>query len=231
MDMQFFYEDGQGHVVDENGVELMDLVIDEELFAIETISSRTQFLANKPPERPHNPVICAVADERSSEDIYMEQCNKHRYTVYSDEDKTRFFHLFFSKCLNVSAAARQLGIHVRAAQKWVEHYYEGPESIFEKKKKSGRRRILGEEHKQSILNYIDENPSAVVTEVAESLTQKFADLNVSRSTIYNFMTTECNIFIRHYLVMDNVPIHSSTDIGKYIHSRGYCYVYLPPYSP
>ena len=24
---------------------------------------------------------------------------------------------------------------------------------------------------------------------------------------------------RHYLVMDNAPIHSSTDIGKYIHSR------------
>ncbi|KAG1041036.1 hypothetical protein G6F43_012180 [Rhizopus delemar] len=35
----------------------------------------------------------------------------------------------------------------------------------------------------------------------------------------------------HYLVMDNAPIHSSTDIGKYINSRGYRYVYLPPYSP
>jgi hypothetical protein len=35
----------------------------------------------------------------------------------------------------------------------------------------------------------------------------------------------------HYLVMDNAPTHSSTDIGKYINSRGYRYVYLPPYSP
>ena len=35
----------------------------------------------------------------------------------------------------------------------------------------------------------------------------------------------------HYLVMNNAPIHSSTDIGKYIHSRGYRYTYLPPYSP
>ncbi|KAG1179640.1 hypothetical protein G6F71_000853 [Rhizopus microsporus] len=282
--------------------------------------------------------------------------------------KTRldFFHLFFSKCLNASAATRQLGIHIRTAQRWVKHYCDDPESIFEKKKKSGRRRILGEEHKQFLLNYIAENPSAVVTEVAECLTQNFADLNVSRSTIYNFMTTECNLSIKqaqfqpvernseekiqqgydwvqkwqqtdldfttncvfldesafhinlkrgmawskkgtpaivtipttkanatsilgaisaaglinvslrvpkrikkrklgretdgysigtvtghylsflkatldemdkypemkgHYLVMDNAPIHSSTDIGKYIHSRGYRYVYLPPYSP
>lgn len=196
MSMQFFYEDGQGHVVDENVVEPMDLVVDEELFAIETISSRTQFLANKPPERPHNPVMRAVADERSSEDVYMEQYNRRCSTVYSDDDKSRFFHLFFSKCLNASAAARQLGIHVRAAQRWIERYYEDPESIFEKKKKSGRRRNLGEDHKQFLLNYIDENPSAAVIEVAESLTQTFADLNASRSTIYNFMTTECNLSIK-----------------------------------
>lgn len=31
--------------------------------------------------------------------------------------------------------------------------------------------------------------------------------------------------------MDNAPIQSSTDIGKYIHSRGYRFVYLPPYPP
>ena len=49
--MQFLYENGQGHFVDENGVEPMDLVFDEELFTIETISSRTPFLMNKLPER------------------------------------------------------------------------------------------------------------------------------------------------------------------------------------
>lgn len=32
------------------------------------------------------------------------------------------------------------------------------------------------------------------------------------------------------LVMDNTSIHSLIDIGKCIHSRGYPYVYLPPYS-
>ncbi|OAD69856.1 hypothetical protein PHYBLDRAFT_149037 [Phycomyces blakesleeanus NRRL 1555(-)] len=41
-----------------------------------------------------------------------------------------------------------------------------------------------------------QNPSAVVIEVAESLTQNFADLNASHSTIYNFMTTECNLSIK-----------------------------------
>lgn len=133
MSMQFLYEDGQGHVVDEHGVEPMDLVVDEELFAIEIISSRTQFLMNKPPERYSNPVMHPVSDDRNN-DVDMELFNKRRYTVYSDDEKTRFFHLFFSKCLSASAAARQLGIHIRAAQRWVKRYYEDPESIFEKRK-------------------------------------------------------------------------------------------------
>ncbi|KAG1164952.1 hypothetical protein G6F36_013604 [Rhizopus arrhizus] len=34
----------------------------------------------------------------------------------------------------------------------------------------------------------------------------------------------------YHLVMNNAPIHSSIDIGKYIHSRGYRCVYLLPYS-
>jgi transposase len=110
--------------------------------------------------------------------------------------KRDFFSYFFSKCLSASAAARQLGIHIRAAQRWVKRYYEYPDSIFEKKKKSGRRRILGEEHQQFLLNYIDENPSAVLTEVVESLLQNFVDFNVSRSTVYNFMTTQCNLSIK-----------------------------------
>lgn len=47
----------------------MDVVVDEELFAIETISSRTQFLMNKP-----NPVMDPVMYKMNSEDIDMELC-------------------------------------------------------------------------------------------------------------------------------------------------------------
>jgi transposase len=36
---------------------------------------------------------------------------------------------------------------------------------------------------------------------------------------------------RHYLTMDNVPIHTGKIIGEMIEERGYKYVYLPPYSP
>ncbi|OAD72228.1 Homeodomain-like DNA binding domain-containing transcription factor [Phycomyces blakesleeanus NRRL 1555(-)] len=165
----------------------MDLVADEELFAIETISSHTQFLMNKSLERFIHPMV-PVAAERHNEDVAMD----------------------------AAAAARQLGIHVRAAQRWVKHYYKDPENIFEKKKKSGRRRTLGEEHKKFLLNYIDDNPSGVVTEVVENLKQNFVDLSVSRSTVYNFMTTQRNLSLKQAQFQ---PVERSSEEKKSVTVR------------
>ncbi|CAO3667068.1 unnamed protein product [Rhizopus microsporus] len=75
-------------------------------------------------------------------------------------------------------------------------YKTDPDSIFIKHKKTGRPRILHEEHKQVILEYIDENPSAVLEQVMERLLQKFQDLKVSKSTVYNFVRTECNLSLK-----------------------------------
>ncbi|OAD67915.1 hypothetical protein PHYBLDRAFT_151000 [Phycomyces blakesleeanus NRRL 1555(-)] len=36
-------------------------------------------------------------------------------------------------------------------------------------------------------------------------------------------------FKRHYIIMDNAPIHTHLDIKKYIEGRSYGCVYLPPY--
>ncbi|KAG1167199.1 hypothetical protein G6F71_009584 [Rhizopus microsporus] len=98
--------------------------------------------------------------------------------------------------MSASAAAKQLGIHVRTAQRWAQMYKTDPDSIFIKHKKTGRPRILHEEHKQVILEYIDENPSAVLEQVMERLLQKFQDLKVSKSTVYNFVRTECNLSLK-----------------------------------
>jgi transposase len=68
----------------------------------------------------------------------------------------------FEKVMSASTAAKQLGIHVRTAQRWAQMYRTDPDSIFIKHKKTGRSHILHEEHKQVILEYIDENSSAVL---------------------------------------------------------------------
>ncbi|CEG67529.1 hypothetical protein RMATCC62417_03942 [Rhizopus microsporus] len=151
MSFQIFYEDGHGNAVDEYGrPEPMDYIIDEERYALETVSSHTQYLHNQPQENNFDVDVCMK---------------------------------------EASIAAKRLGIHVRAAQRWAQKYKANPDSNFIKHKKTGRSRILQEEHKQVILEYIDENPSAALEQVMERLLQKFQDLKVSKSTVYNFVRT------------------------------------------
>ncbi|ORE01428.1 hypothetical protein BCV72DRAFT_177449, partial [Rhizopus microsporus var. microsporus] len=51
MSFQIFYEDGHGNAVDEYGrPEPMDYIIDEERYALETVSSHTQYLYNQSQE-------------------------------------------------------------------------------------------------------------------------------------------------------------------------------------
>ncbi|CEJ01567.1 hypothetical protein RMCBS344292_15590 [Rhizopus microsporus] len=83
-----------------------------------------------------------------------------------------------------------------------------PDSIFESCKNVGRKCILTEEHKTTVTNFIDANPSAAVVEVTEHLLKRFHDLKVSRSTVYNFMRSECNLLLKKadlYSIQRNSP--------------------------
>ncbi|KAG1194999.1 hypothetical protein G6F70_008565 [Rhizopus microsporus] len=139
----------------------------------------------------------ADEDAKDDPDVCMKEASSKRaYTFYTDQDKVRFFKLVFEKVMSASAAAKQLGIHVRTAQRWAQMYKTDPESIFIKHKKTGCSRILHEEHKQVTLKYIDENPSVVLEQVMKRLLQKFRDLKASKSTIYNSVRTECNLSLK-----------------------------------
>ncbi|KAG0975087.1 hypothetical protein G6F29_011780 [Rhizopus arrhizus] len=151
----FLYEDGHGRIVDENGgPEPMDYIVNQNEFIAETIATHTE----------------------KDKDIRMKEVNTKRDDVrYTVQDKARFFDLKIEKYMSVSAAAKQLGIHIRTAQRWC---------------------ILTEEHKTTVINFIDVNPSATVVEVTEHLSTQFHDLKVSRSTVYNFMKSECNLSLK-----------------------------------
>ncbi|KAI9025057.1 hypothetical protein CLU79DRAFT_677728, partial [Phycomyces nitens] len=56
---------------------------------------------------------------------------------------------------------------------------------FWEKEKWGQCRILGENHRQVILNYIDENPFAVLTKVIKRLNAQIYRSYVSHIMIYN----------------------------------------------
>ncbi|KAG0736281.1 hypothetical protein G6F57_014190 [Rhizopus arrhizus] len=78
----------------------------------------------------------------------------------------------------------------------VSQYNACPDGIFDGCKKVGRKCILTEEHKTTVINFIDANPSATVVEVTEHLLKRFHDLKVSRSTVNYFMRRKCNLSLK-----------------------------------
>ncbi|KAG1137624.1 hypothetical protein G6F37_011072 [Rhizopus arrhizus] len=190
MNIQFLHENGRP--------EPMDYIFDEEQFRLETLSSHTQYLAQLPLERVKIVEAMQVEKEvQPDSDVVMRETPMQRnYTRYSDQDKVRFFRLLFEKCLSAAAAAKQLGIHVRTAQKWAKQYEENPDSIFEKGRKTGRPRILHDGHKSVILECIDENPSIVLDELMKKLKQIFTELKVSKSTLFDFIKEHRNLSLK-----------------------------------
>ncbi|KAG1283673.1 hypothetical protein G6F66_010859 [Rhizopus arrhizus] len=116
MNIQFLFENGKGSVVDEYGrSEPMGYIVDEEQFCLETLSSHTQYLAQLPLESEKELETMQMKKEaKPSSDIIMRETSvKRNYTRYSDQDKVKFFKLLFERCLSVTTAATQLGIHVQ----------------------------------------------------------------------------------------------------------------------
>jgi transposase len=193
----FLFEVGHGNIVDENGgPEPMKYIVDQNEFIVEPIATHSEHLKNMPSSESSS--VCPMLTEKpKDEDIRMKEVNTKRdYVRYSLQDKARFFDLKIEKCMSASAAAKQLGIHIRTAQRWVKQYNMCPDSIFEVCKQIGRKCILSKEHKTAVINFIDSNPSASVVEVTEHLLNPFDDLKVSRSTVYNFMKGECNLSLK-----------------------------------
>ena len=52
---------------------------------------------------------------------------------------------------------------------------------------------LDDRHKLHLLNFYDDYTQARVVYAMDSLTQKFSDLSVKKSTVRNFLKIECNL--------------------------------------
>ncbi|KAI9282316.1 hypothetical protein BY458DRAFT_552534 [Sporodiniella umbellata] len=169
--------DGHGNVVDENGgPEPTEYIVDQDEFVVVAFATHSEYLKNIPSCEFSS--LCPMLTEKSKdEEICMKDVNVKRDCVrYTVQDK--------------------LGIHIRTAQRWARQYSLCPDDIFDNGKQVGRKCILSKEHKTVIINFIDASPSASIVEVTEHLLNQFDDLKVSRSTVYDFMKSKCNLSLK-----------------------------------
>ena len=76
------------------------------------------------------------------------------------------------KQLDAATEARTLGIHPRIGQQWAKMYYEDPERQVPFPKNDVKRglkpKVLEAVHKDHVINFIDENATATVSDVMDS---------------------------------------------------------------
>ncbi|KAG0171757.1 hypothetical protein DFQ30_000440 [Apophysomyces sp. BC1015] len=59
--------------------------------------------------------------------------------------------------------------------------------------KKPKKTILVDAHKDHIISFIDEDPSAALDEMMSSLTSQFEGLQVNKSAVHKFVTEKCNL--------------------------------------
>ncbi|KAI8382314.1 hypothetical protein BD560DRAFT_477233, partial [Blakeslea trispora] len=75
-------------------------------------------------------------------------------------------------------------------------YKTDSDSIFEKRRKTGRLRMLHEEHKNVILEFIDSNPSVVLFGIMKKLKQIFTESKVLNIVLFRFVKQYCTSSLR-----------------------------------
>ncbi|KAG0758624.1 hypothetical protein G6F18_010809 [Rhizopus arrhizus] len=102
--------------------------------------------------------------------------------------------------MSVRAAALQLQIKPRTAQYWVQKDQKEPADQIVRNvgggRPPGRPPKLVEEHQKFLVDLIDEKPSLVLDEIMASLTDQFANLDIKKSALHDFMTKKCKISLK-----------------------------------
>ncbi|KAI7906276.1 uncharacterized protein BX663DRAFT_428181 [Cokeromyces recurvatus] len=110
-----------------------------------------------------------------------------------------FFYWRLQKGLSVHATAFRANVNHSTANNWYQKYLSDPDNYeLEKKTNRSNRPVLKlqKPHKRHLINFFDENSSAVITDAVESLTAAFEGFDIKKSGVNEFMKDQCNLSLK-----------------------------------
>lgn len=199
MSNNFFYEDGQGNIVDEQGNETMDLEEEVDPFNLGTLMTITQYRCyqDRFPAEPTDELD--VEMEEAAEELSKEVAGGRKYNVYSDKHKAVFYYFNRVKLWKAAPSARKAQVEIRTGQIWAKRLKEDPQwNIYEKQTNKVHRLAsqLQENHKKHRIDFFDIYPQATRQDAVESLTEAFENLNLKTTAVGNFILYECNLTVK-----------------------------------
>ncbi|KAI8639547.1 hypothetical protein BD408DRAFT_263899 [Parasitella parasitica] len=127
MSNNFFYEDGQGNIVDEQGNETMDLEEEVDPFNLGTLMTITQHRSyqDRFPAEPTEELD--VEMEEAAEELSKEVAGGRKYNVYSDKHKAVFYYFNRVQLWKAAPSARKAQVEIRTGQIWAKRLKEDPQ--------------------------------------------------------------------------------------------------------
>jgi hypothetical protein len=154
MNSNFFYEDGQGNTLNEQGDETMNLVEEVDPYNVDTLLTLSQYRAfqNRFPAKATEELDTRIEEIVSEIASELEAGRKHN--VYSDKQKAVFYYFNGIKLCKAAPSGRKAQIEPHTAQKWVKRLKEDPNwNIYEEQTHQLNRKPsqLQEEHKHQLV--------------------------------------------------------------------------------
>jgi transposase len=193
----FVHEDGQGNLYNDEGFEVnvVEMDVDQDMYPVEMVTNFNIYRDIKPSEKE----IKAVAEKPKK--VLDSEGKQHKtYQHYKDTEKEQLLDLVINRGMSARAAAMKLNIKPRIAQIWVKNDQEDPQPYFERKEGSGRPvgrpPKLGGEHEKFLVDLVDDQPSLVLDQIMDNLTNHFTGLSISKTGLYKFVTDKCRISLK-----------------------------------
>ncbi|ORZ13624.1 hypothetical protein BCR42DRAFT_67551 [Absidia repens] len=201
MEFKILFDDGQGNIVDEDGNDPMAADYPELDKELEMLTNMEMYSACQYEQHQHK-------EEQQDETMTQQQQvntaakpKKRQYSSHSEDVKSLVIAYHLEKLVSAAKAGKEYGVGPRVAQRWIKEYKESgkQEEPENNKTKPGPKSRLGDEHKRHLIEFIDDNPSAIIDQAVDSLTKQFEGLVIKKTVVHNFMKNECNYLLRRHI--------------------------------
>ena len=91
------------------------------------------------------------------------------------------------------------GINIRTAQHYIKKYNKHEERrlpVSGRKLGAGRKPKLTEVHSQFLIGYVDEHPTAILTDIRRNLCDAFTGLTISISALHTHLVKKCKVTLK-----------------------------------
>ena len=119
-----------------------------------------------------------------------------RYTAYQIE---KLFDLVIEEGKSAKDAALITGVKIRTTQHYIKKYNDDEEKrlpIRCSKPAARRKGKLTEEHSRFLVEYIDEYPAAVLSDIKHHLCEAFPGLTISISALHRHLVQNCKVTLK-----------------------------------